>query len=76
MIINSKKPKIKEYSMSHFEIGDVIMDSIVGHYYLVVTSENNKKQLVDLTDNKICRTDGIGMSFIPTRAELNVKDVG
>lgn len=76
MIINCKKPRIKTYPMSQFTIGDVIMNSIREHYYLIVLSENNKKQLVDLTDNRICRTDGRGMSFIPTRAELNIKDVG
>ena len=76
MIINGKKPRIKTYPISQFTIGDVIMDSVREHYYLVVLSDNNKKQLVDLTDNRICRTDWIGMNFIHTNAELNIKDVG
>ena len=76
MIINSKKPRIKTYPMSHFSIGDVIMSSSTEHYYLVVSSENDKEQLVDLTDNRICRTEGLKMSFIPTMAELNIKEVG
>lgn len=76
MIINGKKPRIKTYPMSQFVIGAVIMNPVKEHYYLIVLSENNKKQLVDLTDNRICRTDGIGMNFIHTNAELNIKDVG
>lgn len=45
------------------------------HYYLVVKSEKEKKQLVDLTENEIIRDAGY-MRFIPATAELNIKDVG
>ena len=45
------------------------------HYYLVVKSEKEKKQIVDLTENEIIRDAGY-MRFIPAIAELNIKDVG
>ena len=44
------------------------------HYYLVVESEKEKKQLVDLTENKIIR-DGRTISLIPTIAELEATPI-
>lgn len=75
MKINVKTPSIKTYTLSHFKIGDVCMDEKNEHYYLVVKSEKEKKQLVDLTENEIIRDAGY-MRFIPAIAELNIKDVG
>ena len=73
--INAKQPSIKAYTLSHFKIGDVCMGVRDEHYYLVVKSEKEKKQLVDLTENEIIRDAGY-MRFIPAIAELNIKDVG
>ena len=53
MKINAKAPSIKTYTLSHFKIGDVCMGVKNEHYYLVVKSEKEKKQLVDLTENEI-----------------------
>lgn len=75
MKINAKKPSVKTYTINHFDFGDICMSEMSGHYYLVVESENAKKQLVDLTDNKIIRV-GTSIPLIPTEAELNVKSVG
>jgi hypothetical protein len=75
MKINTKTPSIKTYTLSDFKIGDVCMGVKNEHYYLVVESEKEKKQLVDLTENKIIRDAGY-MRFIPATAELNIKDVG
>ena len=75
MKINTKTPSIKTYTLSHFKIGDVCMGVKNEHYYLVVKSEKEKKQLVDLTENEIIRDAGY-MRFIPATAELNIKDVG
>ncbi len=75
MKINAKTPSIKTYTLSHFKIGDVCMGVKNEHYYLVVKSEKEKKQLVDLTENEIIRDAGY-MRFIPAIAELNIKDVG
>lgn len=74
MKINAKQPSIKTYTLSHFKIGDVCMGVKNEHYYLVVKSEKEKKQLVDLTENEIIRDAGY-MRFIPAIAELNIKDV-
>ena len=73
--INAKQPSIKAYTLSHFKIGDVCMGVRDEHYYLVVKSEKEKKQIVDLTENEIIRDAGY-MRFIPAIAELNIKDVG
>ena len=75
MKINTKTPSIKTYTLSDFKSGDVCMGVKNEHYYLVVESEKEKKQLVDLTENKIIRDAGY-MRFIPATAELNIKDVG
>ena len=75
MKINAKQPSIKTYTLSLFKIGDVCMGEKNEHYYLVVKSEKEKKQLVDLTENKIIRDAGY-MRFISATAELNIKDVG
>ena len=75
MKINAKQPSIKTYTLSHFKIGEVCMGVRDEHYYLVVKSEKEKKQLVDLTENEIIRDAGY-MRFIPATAELNIKDVG
>lgn len=75
MKINAKKPSIKTYTLRHFKIGDVCMGVKNEHYYLVVKSEKEKKQLVDLTENEIIRDAGC-MGFIPATAELNIEDVG
>lgn len=75
MKINAKTPSIKTYTLSHFKIGDVCMGEKNEHYYLVVKSEKEKKQIVDLTENEIIRDAGY-MRFIPAIAELNIKDVG
>lgn len=75
MKINEKQPSIKTYTLSRFKIGDVCMGVKNEHYYLVVESEKEKKQLVDLTENEIIRDAGY-MRFIPATAELNIKDVG
>lgn len=75
MKINAKTPSLKTYKLSHFKIGDVCMGVKNEHYYLVVKSEKEKKQLVDLTENEIIRDAGY-MRFIPAKAELNIKDVG
>lgn len=75
MKINAKQPSIKTYTLSHFKIGDVCMGEKNEHYYLVVKSEKEKKQIVDLTENEIIRDAGY-MRFIPATAELNIKDVG
>lgn len=74
MKINAKTPSIKTYTLSHFNIGDVCMGEKNEHYYLVVESEKEKKQLVDLTDNKIIR-DGRTISLIPTIAELEATPI-
>lgn len=75
MKINSKKPSIKTHTLSHFCIGDVCMGARNEHYYLVVESENEKIQLIDLTENRIIRDAGY-MRFIPATAELNIINVG
>ena len=75
MKINAKRPSIKTYTLSHFKIGEVCMVVRDEHYYLVVKSEKEKKQIVDLTENEIIRDAGY-MRFIPATAELNIKDVG
>ena len=75
MKINAKQPSIKTYTLSHFKIGDVCMGVRDEHYYLVVKSEKEKKQIVDLTENEIIRDAGY-MRFIPAKAELDIKDVG
>ena len=75
MKINAKQPSIKTYTLSRFKIGDVCMGVKNEHYYLVVESEKEKKQLVDLTEKEIIRDAGY-MRFIPATAELNIKDVG
>jgi len=75
MKINAKRPSIKTYTLSHFKIGEVCMGVRDEHYYLVVKSEKEKKQIVDLTENEIIRDAGY-MRFIPATAELNIKDVG
>lgn len=75
MKINTKRPSIKTYTLSHFKIGEVCMGVRDEHYYLVVKSEKEKKQIVDLTENEIIRDAGY-MRFIPAIAELNIKDVG
>lgn len=75
MKINAKRPSIKTYTLSHFKIGEVCMGVRDKHYYLVVKSEKEKKQIVDLTENEIIRDAGY-MRFIPATAELNIKDVG
>ena len=75
MKINTKTPSIETYTLSHFKIGDVCMGVKNEHYYLVVKSEKEKKQLVDLTENEIIRDAGY-MRFIPATTELNIKDVG
>lgn len=75
MKINAKTPSIKTYTLSNFKIGDVCMGEKNEHYYLVVKSEKEKKQLVDLTENEIIRDAGY-MRFIPATAEVNIKDVG
>lgn len=74
MKINAKQPSIKTYTLSHFKIGDVCMGEKNEHYYLVVKSEKEKKQLVDLTENKIIR-DGRTISLIPTIAELEATPI-
>lgn len=74
MKINAKTPSIKTYTLSHFKIGDVCMGVKNEHYYLVVKSEKEKKQLVDLTENEIIR-DGRTISLIPTIAELEVTPI-
>ena len=74
MKINAKKPSIKTYTLSHFKIGDVCMGVKNEHYYLVVKSEKEKKQIVDLTENEIIR-DGRTISLIPTIAELEVTPI-
>lgn len=53
MKINAKQPSIKTYTLSHFKIGEVCMGVRDEHYYLVVKSEKEKKQIVDLTENEI-----------------------
>lgn len=75
MLIKGKEPKIKTHLLSYFGIGDVCLGADNGHYYLVVESENDKTQLVDLSDNKIIR-DGRNIRLIEALAELNVKSVG
>ena len=45
------------------------------HLVLLMKSEKEKKQIVDLTENEIIRDAGY-MRFIPAIAELNIKDVG
>ncbi len=75
MKINAKTPSIKTYTLSHFKIGEVCMGARDEHYYLVVKSEKEKKQIVDLTENEIIRDAGY-MRFIPAMAEVNIKDVG
>ena len=67
MKINAKQPSIKTYTLSRFKIGDVCMGVKNEHYYLVVESEKEKKQLVDLTENEIIRDAGY-MRFIPAIA--------
>jgi hypothetical protein len=74
MKINAKTPSLKTYTLSHFKIGDVCMGVKNEHYYLVVKSEKEKKQLVDLTENEIIR-DGRTISLIPTIAELEVTPI-
>lgn len=74
MKINAKQPSIKTYTLSRFKIGDVCMGVKNEHYYLVVESEKEKKQLVDLTENKIIR-DGRTISLIPTIAELEATPI-
>lgn len=75
MKINTKTPSIKTCTLSHFKIGEVCMGARNEHYYLVVKSEKEKKQLVDLTENEIIRDAGY-MRLIPVTAEVNIKDVG
>lgn len=74
MKINTKTPSIKTYTLSDFKIGGVCMGVKNEHYYLVVESEKEKKQLVDLTENKIIR-DGRTISLIPTIAELEATPI-
>ena len=74
MKINAKTPSLKTYTLSHFKIGDVCMGVKNEHYYLVVKSEKEKKQLVDLTENEIIR-DGRTISLIPTIAEFEVTPI-
>ena len=69
MKINAKQPSIKAYTLSHFKIGDVCMGVRDKHYYLVVKSEKEKKQIVDLTENEIIRDAGY-MRFIPAIQNL------
>ena len=74
MKINAKQLSIKTYTLSHFKIGEVCMGVRDEHYYLVVESEKEKKQLVDLTENKIIR-DGRTISLIPTITELEATPI-
>lgn len=83
MKINTKTPSIKTYTLSHFKIGDVCMGEKNEHYYLVVKSEKEKKQLVDLnlsegTLAKIKRGEPINMkslNAICCMLRKNVDDV-
>lgn len=74
----NRNSKIRYYSdksvLAWREIGDVCMGVKNEHYYLVVKSEKEKKQIVDLTENEIIRDAGY-MRFIPATAELNIEDV-
>lgn len=75
MKINSVKPTIKTYPLSEFCYGDICYSATTNHYYLVVRSENNDPQLIDLIDNVILR-EAKNMSFMKVKAELNVLSVG
>lgn len=63
------------YKFSDFKIGELCEMVSNGHICLVVSSENDKKQLVDLTDNRILRVVG-NKSFIPVKAQVEVLSYG
>ena len=75
MKIDKVKSPNKAYSISDFKIGDLCIGVSNEHIYLVVLSENDKKQLVDLTSNSIIRV-GTMIPLLPCTGTLKITSIG
>lgn len=67
-----KIAKVKTHNIRELNFGDVCICHDNNHYYLVVKSENDKKQLIDLSENLIVR-EGAFLPLIPVDCELTIK---